>query len=253
MHLISAAPSFASIIAPASDAVVPIPLPVGFATEVAHFERLTDIGRAVFDAPPQAGAALGLLLALAREAVPFDDLEDLDPHNVDRLADLFDERPALAPYVLATLPAKIVNSPPCKHVDTIIGRAVSASTLRDLERSLHRANVPLPDFAQYGGGWRADFNAWRDEIVDWATYFRWLGSGHDPFSGTHPAERFDNASAHASLAGTPLRTSRTGFELALIYAAELEFDSAEDLLALLAQPIPREGSRMPSHRRRSET
>ncbi len=144
---------------------------------VTHFDRLATSARTILDESPEAQPALGFMLRLAEEGVCRADLAALTDGLLDHLAYAFDTLPWLTTYLLDTLPGRLARRAPWESVEDVCHSLLGSSALRDLERSVARAEGSLPETCRYGSAWRRHFCQWRQSIVDTWQDFLLLGSG----------------------------------------------------------------------------
>ncbi|VVE68092.1 Toxin Afp18 [Pandoraea anapnoica] len=187
---------------------------------VTHFDRLATSARTILDESPEAQPALGFMLRLAEEGVCRADLAALNDGLLDRFAHAFDTHPWLTTHLLDTLPGRLARRAPWESVEDVCHSLLGSSALRDLERSMARAEGSLPETCRYGSAWRRHFCEWRQSIVDAWQDFLLLGSG----------VRASNDIVRMTLTSSPPADSRildfsragaTGYALGILYASSI--------------------------------
>jgi len=199
---------------------------------VTHFDRLATGARTILNESPETQPALGLMLRLAEEGVCRADLVALNDGLLDRFAHAFDTHPWLTTHLLDTLPGRLAQRAPWESVEDVCHSLLSSSALRDLERSVTRAEGSLPETCRYGSAWGRHFCQWRRSIVDAWQDFLLLGSG----------ARASNDIVRMTLTSSPPAKARildfgragaTGYALGMLFASSFCQTARPDLPPLL--------------------
>ncbi|VVE82783.1 dermonecrotic toxin domain-containing protein [Pandoraea sputorum] len=230
MYSRAADTSGASVVLPCRDHAIVDAEHANVLRSVTQFDRLATGARTILDESPEVQPALGFMLRLAQESVCRADLAALTDGLLDRFAHAFDTRPWLTTHLLNTLPGRLARRAPWESVEDVCHSLLGASALRDLERSVARAESEgaLPETCRYGSAWHRHFCQWRQSIVDAWQDFLLLGSG----------ARASNDSVRTTLtsslpASAPTldfgRAGATGYALGILYASSVCHAISPDL------------------------
>lgn len=212
--------SGASVVLPCQDHAIVDAGHANVLRSVAHFDSLATSARTILGESPEAQPALGFMLRLVEEGVCQADLAALNDGLLDRFAHAFDTHPWLTTHLLDTLPGRLARRAPWESVEDVCHSLLSSSALRDLERSIARAEGSLPETCRYGSAWRQHFCQWRQSILDAWQDFLLLGSG----------VRASNDIIRMTLTSSPPanaqrldfgRAGATGYALGILYAASV--------------------------------
>ncbi|AJP56686.1 hypothetical protein UC34_06185 [Pandoraea vervacti] len=201
-----------------------------------HFGSIATHACALLDESPEAGPALGLMLALIETGVGGQDLESLDDTIIARFAERFDMEPKLAAPLLSLLPAALANRLPWQSVQEVCDRLLSESTSNDLRRSIGRLTDVALNSMGYGSAWGRYFCGWRPWLIEQWKAFLLLGSGACPSAGARPVRpvRFLPDGHDAPAQGPSLdftHCGKTGYLLGLLYGTTLVHSGAPERLA----------------------
>ncbi|VVE69527.1 Toxin Afp18 [Pandoraea captiosa] len=185
-----------------------------------HFDSIATRACALVDESPEAGPALGLMLALIEMGIDGDDLVALDDTIIARFAGRFDTEPGPAASLLSLVPGALANRSPWQSVQEVCDGLLSESTWNRLRLSNgHRTEAPH-DPTSYGSAWERYFCSWRPWLIQQWRAFLLLGSGACPLAGVRcPPHGHDAPVRVPSLDFT--RCGKTGYLLGLLYGTTL--------------------------------
>ncbi|MCI3203916.1 hypothetical protein DBA20_02935 [Pandoraea capi] len=185
----------------------------------------------MLDEPPEAQPALGLMLRLTEQGISIEDLAALDDDVIEGFMNVFDENPRLGACLVDMLPARLARRSPSESVVDVCRKLLGAATRRDLERSLSRSALPVPEVCRFGSAWKRYFCDWRASIVEAWKDFLLLGSGirasHVEPTLVYPMAKFLAPPAHDLTLPPPTlnraRGGKTGLILGYLYASALGY------------------------------
>ncbi|VVE06044.1 dermonecrotic toxin domain-containing protein [Pandoraea anhela] len=187
---------------------------------VARFDALSTAACTMFDEPPEAQTALGLLLRLAEYNVCVEDLAALNDDLIGRFADAFGDDPWRATYLVDRLPVALAAREPGTRVEAVCETLLDAAAGHDFEPAVACPAAPAPATSRFGGAWRRYFCDWRTSIVEAWRDFLLLGSGARA-SHRHLRRASPPEAAYAAPALDFTRNGKTGYVLGLLFMSSL--------------------------------
>lgn len=140
---------------------------------------------ALVDVAPQLAPALDFTLRVAGQGLEGDDLAALIDHALIDIVMAQEANPDIAAPILDLVVSAIEQRRPFETVHEVCARALSEKSLRDLRRSIGRAQArATPDEVH---SWRTHIARWLGELRDFLEQARWAGSGHSvSVNGSEP-------------------------------------------------------------------
>jgi len=153
------------------------------------FLQLSEAAREMLDIPRDLAAALGFTLHVIESRLSQSELDQLIRNDLPDIAQVLAANEDHAPLILDSLTKALSLRRPSESVRDVMQRAVSTSALRDLQRSVSRAEAGDLAHTLPADQWRAQVTQWLRLLHEAAVRFRWAGSGHDPKARHgHPSE-----------------------------------------------------------------
>lgn len=146
---------------------------------------------ALVDVAPQLAPALDFTLRIAGQGLAGDDLAALIDHALIDIVMAQEANPDIAAPILDLVASAIEQRRPFETVHEVCVRALSEKSLRDLRRSIGRAQARATPGEVHS--WRTHIARWLGELRDFLEQARWAGSGHsvsvdvsEPFAAPLP-------------------------------------------------------------------
>ncbi|VVE51691.1 Toxin Afp18 [Pandoraea pneumonica] len=212
---------------------------------------------ALVDVAPQLAPALDFTLRIAGQGLAGDDLAALIDHSLIDIVIAQEANPDIAAPILDLVVSAIEQRRPFETVHEVCARALSEKSLRDLRRSIGRAQARATPGEVHS--WRTHISRWLGDLRDFLEQARWAGSGHsvtvngsepfaaplpDPLPAPQPRLRQMNFARHGVV----------GFVLFWLYNMRVAHGSPlpgipgiPDAPAFPSNPFAQQHPQMPSH------